>query len=70
MLKTEKYNKIEQEYESFKAKLIKEYKYIKNEFDKSSKERDILRDTLFEFKKYFMRFHLSEDGDILYVDEM
>jgi hypothetical protein len=66
---TEKYNRAELEYEAFKSKLVKEFKYLKNEYDNVEKERDVLKEAIWEFKKYFMRFHITDDGDIAYVEE-
>ena len=66
---TEKYNRIEVEYESFKAKLFKEYKHLKNDYDIAYNEIDILKETLFEFKKYFMRFHITEDGEVAFRED-
>lgn len=65
---TEKYNRIENEYESFKSKLVKEFKILKNEYDNVLNERGILLGAILEFKKYFLRFHITEDGDIAYVE--
>jgi hypothetical protein len=68
MSTTEKYNRIEHEYESFKNKLVKEFKLLKNQHEEVSWERDILREALLEFKKYFMRFNIDEDGNIKYIE--
>ena len=67
---SEKYNRVEQEYETFKSKLVKEYKILKNEFENVNTERNVLKDAIFEFKKYFMRFHITDDGDIAYVEDI
>ena len=64
----ENYSKMEQEYELFKGKLLKEYKLLKNEFVNAKIERDALRNTLLEFKNYFFRFQLTNDGDIIYIE--
>lgn len=66
---TEKYNKIENEYESFKTKLVKEFKILKNEYDNVTKERGMLIEAIMEFKKYFMKFHITESGDIAYIED-
>lgn len=66
---SEKYNRAETEYEAFKSKLVKEFKYLKNEYENVGKERDVLKEAIWEFKKYFMRFHITDDGDITYIDE-
>ena len=65
----DKYNKIESEYENFKNKLVKEYKILKNQYDIACDERDTVKDALFEFKNYFSRFNITEEGDIMYVEE-
>ncbi len=59
---------MESEYEGFKTKLVKEFKILKNEYNQCEKERDMFRDAILEFKKYFMRFHITEEGDIAYVE--
>ena len=66
---TEKYNRVENEYEMFKGKLVKEFKILKNEYENTHKERGILLDAIMEFKKYFMRFHITDGGDIAYIEE-
>ncbi len=66
---TEKYNRVETEYESFRTKLVKEFKYLRNEYDNVEKERDILKEAIWEFKKYFMKFHITDDGDIAYIEQ-
>lgn len=66
---TDKYNKIENEYETFKNKLIKEFKILKTQYEKACGERDIVKDALFEFKQYFTRFNITEEGDIMYIDQ-
>jgi hypothetical protein len=65
---TEKYNRIEQEHENFKNKLVKEFKFLRNQYDSVEQERDVLKDAILEFKKYFMRFHITEDGEIAYIE--
>ena len=65
---SEKYNRIESEYENFKSKLVKEFKYLKTEYDNVRTQRSLLLEAIFEFKKYFMKFHITDDGDISYVE--
>jgi hypothetical protein len=66
---TEKYNRVEQEYETFRSKLVKEFKFLKGELETVHSERNVLKEALFEFKKYFMKFRLTDDGDIEYVED-
>jgi hypothetical protein len=66
---TEKYNRVEQEYETFKTKLMKEFKFLKVELETIGTERNFLKEALYEFKKYFMKFHLTDDGDIEYIED-
>jgi hypothetical protein len=68
MAYTEKYNRIEHEYEAFKNKLVKEFKLLKNEHEEVMTERDLLRDALLEFRRYFMSFNIDEDGNIKYTE--
>jgi hypothetical protein len=68
MSTTEKYNKVEHEYEAFRNKLVKEFKLLKNEHEEVTSERDLLRDALVEFKKYFMRFNIDDEGNIKYIE--
>jgi hypothetical protein len=67
MSSTEKYNKVEHEYESFKNKLVKEFKSLKNEHEEVMGERDLLKGALIEFRKYFMSFNIDEDGNVKYT---
>jgi len=69
MIITEKYNRVENEYEMFKSKLVKEYKILKNEYENTNKERGILLDAIMEFKKYFLRFHITDDGEIAFIED-
>ncbi len=68
MMMTEKYNKIEHEYENFKNKLIKEFKLLKTDYERINHEKDVLKEALFEFRRYFMKFHIDDDGNIKYVE--
>ena len=49
--------------------MVKEYKILKNQYDIACDERDTVKDALFEFKNYFSRFNITEEGDIMYVEE-
>ncbi len=62
--------KIEIEHDTIKKKLITEFKLLKNQYDKVNIERNTLSDALFEFKRYFSKFSISEEGDIIYIDEL
>jgi hypothetical protein len=68
MMMTEKYNKIEVEYETFKNKLVKEFKLLKTDHERVSHEKGVLKEALFEFRRYFMNFHIDDDGNIKYVE--
>jgi len=48
--------------------LIKEFKILKNQYEKSCEERDIVKEALFEFKQYFTKFNITDDGDIIYIE--
>jgi hypothetical protein len=69
MSTSEKFKKMETEYTTLRTKLLKEYKVLKAEYEKTSNERDLYKEAIFEFKKYFSRFYINEDGDILYIEE-
>jgi hypothetical protein len=69
MYLSDKYNKIENEYESFKNKLIKEFKILKNQYEKACDQRDIVKEALLEFKQYFTKFNITDDGDIIYIEK-
>lgn len=67
---SDKYSKIEIEHETIKKKLIKEFKILKSQYDIAVMERDTVREALFEFKRYFSRFTISDEGDIIYINEL
>lgn len=67
---SDKYGKIEIEHEAIKKKLITEFKILKGQYDKATLERDTVKEALYEFKKYFSRFSISDEGDIIYIDEL
>jgi len=48
---------------------VKEFKFLKIELETIQTEKNVLKEALFEFKKYFMKFHLTEDGDIEYIED-
>jgi hypothetical protein len=52
MLKN-KEEKISAEYESFKLIFLKEIRNLKFDLDEAIRQRNLLRDTLMEFKNYF-----------------
>ena len=51
-------------FDEFKDQISNEYQKIKNEFELSKKEKDLLKGTLLDFKNYFMKF-IGNDGEII-----
>ena len=51
-------------FDEFKNQISNEYQKIKNEFELSKKEKDLLKGTLLDFKNYFMKF-IGNDGEII-----
>ena len=54
----------EKEFNELKMKLINEFKQVQNETEGLKKERDVLRNTLIDFKNFFMT-NISDNGDII-----
>jgi hypothetical protein len=48
--------------------LIKEYRILKTQYDKACEERDVVKEALFDFKQYFTKFNITDDGDIIYIE--
>lgn len=54
----------EKEFNVFKNKMLSEYKYLQNESKRVFNERDILKQTLIDFKNYFIE-NVSDEGEII-----
>ena len=54
----------EKEFNELKMKLINEFKQVQNETEGLKRERDVLRNTLIDFKNFFMT-NISDNGDII-----
>ena len=54
----------EKEFNVFKNKILSEYKYLQNESKRVFNERDILKQTLIDFKNYFIE-NVSDEGEII-----
>lgn len=54
----------EKEFNEFKMKLINEFKQIQNDTEILKKERDVLRNTLIDFKNFFIT-NINDNGDII-----
>ena len=51
-------------FDDFKNQISNEYKKIKNDFELTQKEKDLFKNTLLDFKNYFMKF-IGNDGEII-----
>lgn len=54
----------EKEFNAFKNKILSEYKHLQNESKRVFSERDILKQTLIDFKNYFVD-NVSDEGEII-----
>lgn len=61
----EKYDKINIDHISFKTIFAKELRNLKFDLHEMTKERNLLRDNLFEFIEFFKKFNINEKGEIM-----
>ena len=54
----------EKEFFEFKNKILSEFKLVETKLTFANKEKDIYKQTLLDFKAYFMK-HVSEEGEII-----
>ena len=57
-------NNSSKKFDDFKIKISNEYNKIKKDFDIVYKEKDLLKETLLDFKNYFMKF-IGNDGELI-----
>lgn len=60
----EKMVKCKCEYDTMRNQMIQEFKVIQKDYELAKKERELLKGTLLDFKKYFLKM-ISEDGELV-----
>ena len=59
------YENIHSEYLSFKIIFVKELRNLKFDLNEMTKQRNLLRDNLLEFKEYFGKLNINDKGEIM-----
>jgi len=53
------------EYHSFKTIFVKELRNLRYDLIEMTKQRNLLRDVLIEFKEYFGKLNINDKGEIM-----
>lgn len=62
---SENYDKLNIEYHSFKTILVKEIRNLRYDLIEMTKQRNLLRDILIDFKDYFGKLNINDKGEIM-----